>query len=301
MKKAMVIGGSGFLGSCVCDELNRQGVEITAIVNRTPLSKDYRVTLVHGGLRKLDASLIDSIRPDMIFHCARPTLPVLRRAGRFIAGLKARNYNRSVLHALQKAEHKPQLIFASGSLVYGSSDKPVKESNDFSPISYARQYHIGEQPFAEAVTKKNCVVRIVRLPWLLGKGSWFEWFYLDNIFKRKMIPVFGEGENWMEIIDVHDAARIMVELASETGSNDTLNIIGKEPMKQKDFAGLVAAVFDSKPVDHKILFGNRLEKEAIEAFTSNILLESSRRSFFDKFDYRSVEHALNLIKEKAEA
>jgi nucleoside-diphosphate-sugar epimerase len=265
-------------------------------MHRSPIKKGYPVNLVQGGIGSVTSKLIDRIEPEVIFHCARPTLPRLKRPGRIIAAHLAQGYNARLLKELGRTKNRPSLVFASGSLVYGNGSQPHDETSPVNPLSYARQYIRGEKPMLEAIGKKSYPVAILRVPWLLGKGSWFSWFYLENLHRMGSLPLFGDGNNMMDIIDIRDVAKIMVNIASGLTRAGIYNVPGPGAVSQLSFVKAIEKVFDTGIKDYRAVFQGKLEREAIEAFTSNIILKTNYPEFTEGFNYRTISESLTDIR-----
>lgn len=271
-KKVLVIGSSGFIGRHLTRHLLEQGHEVMALQHRSPLQKQEGLHIIQGGIDAVTTEVINTFQPGVIFHCARPTFSRFRKYGRILAARLAARYNRNLLRQLSGSSQKPLLVFSSGSLLYGNSEKPHDEKSPLNPLSYARQYYKGEIPFIKAVERKTYPVMLLRLPWLLGNASWFKWFYLDSMQRKGAIPLFGDGQNMMEIADIRDITELMVKYGLEGPGQGTYNIPSGKAITQKEFAGLVSEIFGYPVQDYKALFPGKLEKEATEAFFSNILL-----------------------------
>ncbi len=294
MKKALVTGGTGYLGNHVIEALRNDGYEIFAIRHKSDFTNTKGINVLEGGLAAIDQKLINYLQPDMIFHLARPVLPRFRRWGRVMAAWQAAWLNRHLIAELRKTDMRPPLVFASGSLMYGNSSTPHDENAVRNPISYARQYVKGEMPIVDGLEKEIYPISIIRLPWLLGDGSWFRWFYLKNIHEKKAIPTFGDLANMMEIVDVSDAAKFMIRIA-EANQPGIYNLPSGSAISQKDFAELIATVFSVEQLDYKFLIGN-IEKEAFEAFTSNIMLKTIHTEIISQLVYTPIAKALERIK-----
>ena len=301
MKKALVIGGSGFLGSYLLDGLHKQGTHIFATEHKKPIGKNYPIKLFPGGISAINTKLIDTIKPDVVFHCARPTYPKFRKYGRIAAARKAATLNKKLIKELQNSHSQPKLVFASGSLMYGNSPEPHDESSPLSPISYARQYFKGELPILDLIKSDTYPALMLRFPWLLGKGSWFQWFYLSLIKSKNAIPQFYSGNNMMEIVDVNNAAVLIVKYADEKKHPGIFNIFSDNKMNQNEFINEVANIFGKTIKNYQELFSGKLDKETVEAFTSNILLSTKHPDILNGFDFTSIEDSLKRIKKEFES
>lgn len=298
MKKALVIGGTGYLGRHLIAALKAGNFSIYAIQHKRPVSEDAGVSVIPGGIRAVNRRLINTIRPDVIFHLARPVVPYFKKFGRLVAAQLAARNNQKLIHELQRSENRPLLLFASGSLMYGNSGQPHTEMAALNPISYARQYVGGEMPLVNCVAEKSYPLVLIRLPWLLGNGSWFKWFYLDNIFRNQAIPAFGDMSNMMEIIDVNDAARLMIRIAGRIEGAGVHNILTQGAISQQEFAETIAGVFSAEILDHKKLLG-KTEKAALEAFQSSIRLNTMHPEIFQDFNFTPLKKSLLRIRDEA--
>ncbi|MBU3926463.1 MAG: NAD(P)-dependent oxidoreductase, partial [Bacteroidetes bacterium] len=181
MSKVIIIGVSGFLGSKVLDQIISEGYQVFATQNKKAIPRASEITIIQGGIKGLSTAKLKEIDPVAIFHCARPTFPYFKKWGRMLAAEKARRLNKRLVKQLEKSGLTTTLVFASGSLSYGNSDVAHSERSPLNPLSYAKQYIRGESPFLKDHSDLKFKVIVLRFPWLLGKGSWFSWFYLKNI------------------------------------------------------------------------------------------------------------------------
>ena len=297
MRAVIVIGGSGFFGSAVIRQLHNKGYEIYAVQNKSIIDSKDDISIIVGGIKGLTAKRINEINPVAIFHCARPTFPYFRKLGRSIAAFKASRLNNYLLRQIEKSGIIAPLLFASGSLCYGNSINAHDEKSPLAPISYARQYLRGELPIVRASQKNNTPVIILRFPWLLGNGSWFSWFYLKNISEKNIVPLFGNGENYMSLIDVDDAAKLMVKYSENKIEGGVYNIFSPIHKTQKEFALQVSTHFDSEIVNYKKIYVNGLEVAAMEAFTSNIILTSNYQEIIKDFPFNNLTQTLAKVKD----
>lgn len=296
MKTVVVIGGSGFLGKHLLMELMGKNYRVIAVSHKNPLPHHHEIQVFTGGIKTINHELIDRILPDIIFHVARPTLPALKRWGRRITSYRATILNRFLLRQLLSSKSRPKLVFASGSLAYGNSAMAHDENSPLRPISYARQYLNGEMPFVKAANAKSYPLCLVRLPWLLGYGSWFTWFYLNNISRHRAIPLFGQGDNMMNILDVKDAARLIIAIGNQKQLHPVRNIFSPYGRTQREFATLISETFNCEIRKYQSFYGHRTERELLEAFQSNILLKTQYPEILDAYNFIPISETLAGIK-----
>lgn len=295
MRSVVLIGASGYLGSKVLEALKKRSVKVYAIQNSSPVNKCEGVEVIEGGLNSLTIGNLNRLNPEIIFHCGRPTYSRLRKLGRQLAARKAGRLNSKLIRNIKKSEINTKLVFASGSLVYGNSEEPHNEDSAPNPISYSKQYFNGELPILNETGNDDFKVLTLRFPWLIGNGSWFGWFYLKNIEQTGRIPLFGDGINHLSILNINDAAELMVEYGVSNVETGVYNIFSPDTPTQFEFAEMVSKTFGCKIVPYSELYP-KLERAALDAFTSNILLNTNSPEILDGFHFLGVEEGLGVMK-----
>ena len=150
MKKAIVTGGAGFIGSHLVDKLIKQGVEVTIIddfstgkvenVNKKAYCWKQDISKVNTN------ELIDFMDGvDVVFHLAA----LARVQPSIEQPLPYHDVNVTGTHNLLAAASKAgvkKFVFSSSSSVYGDAKVPTSEEHPLNPISpYALHKLIGEQ------------------------------------------------------------------------------------------------------------------------------------------------------------
>jgi nucleoside-diphosphate-sugar epimerase len=151
--------------------------------------------------------------------------------------------------------------------MYGNHKGIVTEKTPLKPISFAKEYIHAEQPFLKN-TNKNIVVSFVRVPWVLGAGSWFEAFYLKKIKTDQSVPIYGDGENQMSFILNQDIAKCLVHLLDKP-FHPIVNLAYDYYIAQADFSQLIA---NKLQLPLKTIALQGFERAIKEAFTSSIKL-----------------------------
>ena len=135
---------------------------------------------------------------------------------------------------------------------------------------------------------------VIRFPWLLGSGSWFDWFYVRPMKNAHCVPLFGAGANLMEIIDIKDAIMLTLKIAKgeEPG---VFNMVSAGPVTQLEFASAISRLSNLPVCDYRKVFEGKLEKEALEAFSSNIPLKTKHSDIFKDHHYIPLDETLREI------
>jgi nucleoside-diphosphate-sugar epimerase len=264
---ALVLGGTGFLGEPLVRQLLEEGVRLTILVHRRPVRElPQSCRVIRGHLAFCDLTWCESNPPNVVFHCAR--LKGGGAAGRRLAAMIGSFGNHRLLRRLGQLPKPPRVIYASGSLMYGShGDTWVDETTPLAPTSFAREYIIAERPFL----KRSAVpVVLVRPGWVVGNGSWLESFFLGVAEREAAVPIYGP-DNWMTFIHREDCAAAMRRLARLQQTAAVYNLAVQPPLKQREFVEYIAAKL-KLPVREKSLEGK--ERGVREAFSSSIKLRS---------------------------
>ena len=294
MQSVILIGGSGFLGKHLLTELLKSNYKVYVTVNKTNIKGSGKLNIIRGGINALNSEILKEIAPTKIFHCARPSVPRLRKTGRVISGYIAYFNNSRLLKNIENSCIQTDLLFASGSLAYGNSTQPHYETSAINPISYSKQYIRGEKPLLKAISSSGVNVKVLRFPWLIGNGSWFKWFYLKNINENNSIPLFGNGNNKMSILSVIDAARLMALYSDNSVGNGIYNIFNPNSTTQKVFVEKVKEKFNCDITDYKNIYPS-LEAAAMEAFFSNITVDTSMKKIMNKYHFITLDQSLISI------
>lgn len=140
MKRALVTGASGFVGSHLVDHLHKKGFEIWASCHRQRRNFAFPIHWVRADLTSSQDAfkLIQVSRPHYIFHLAGQSIPSESWKN---FGLTMRlNVTASIfiLEAMVRYAPKARMILASSAQVYGTTfvtDRHVREKDTSSPMS----------------------------------------------------------------------------------------------------------------------------------------------------------------------
>jgi len=211
----LVLGGTGFVGSAVMHALlqGASDVRISMLVHRrAPTIEDASVHVLQGSLGELDLKQLMRAPSTHVVHMAR--LSGTSPWRRTLAGLRGALANMRMLEGLRRLPVPPRILYVSGSLMYGSRGESwVDERTPLQPTSFARSYVPGERPLLRYQASGALPVMMVRPPWILGKGSWFQTFYATPMMREGRVPCYGAGQNWMSLLHVEDCARLILGCA----------------------------------------------------------------------------------------
>ena len=220
MKKYIVSGGSGFIGSHIVDKLIEENNNVVVIDNNT----NNRKPLINSKAQYFNIDIADNHKIDElskilnncegIFHCAalidvqesieKPSIYELNNT---IGTL-------NLLQAAVKANVK-KFIYSSSAAVYGDTDDiPISELNPINPISpYGSQKYYGEimcKVFSQLYDINTCSLRYFNA---FGERQKISGAYATviGIFKYQIqnnlpLTITGDGEQRRDFIYVKDLA-----------------------------------------------------------------------------------------------
>jgi len=246
MKKALVFGGSGFLGSHVVDALFNKGFEVT-IFDLAPsrfLRPEYKMIVGSTSDRDLVFSSLEGM--DYVYHFSgiagiadADADPVKTADANFMSTLY-------ILDACVK--HKvSRLMYASTVYVYseyGSFYRCSKQAAEIFIENYHQVYDLN--------------YTIMRYGSLYGRRS-NHFNFIGNIIRQalqeKKITRKGNGEEIRDYINVMDAARMSVELLNTKESTDYVSLTGNQTLRVKDLLLMVKEIFGNS-IDIEYLGGD---------------------------------------------
>lgn len=235
--KTVVVGGSGFLGSHLADALTERGYEVT-IFDRHPspyATPAQRVVL--GDIRDAHAVLNVLDGADVVYHLAGvvdlddATTKPLETIEQNVMGT-AVLLDAAVQHRIRR------FVYASTTYVYsqmGGFYRCSKQAAELYIEEYQRRYGL---PFT-----------VLRYGTLYGPRADRRnsiWRYLSQGLTEGRIVFQGTGEEMREYVHVRDAAKLSVDILSESFVNQHVIITGHHPMKTRDMLGTIREILSGK-------------------------------------------------------
>jgi UDP-glucose 4-epimerase len=235
--KAVVFGGSGFLGSHVADELTRSGHLVT-VFDKTP-SK-----YLHGDQKMIQGDILDEVAvraatkgQDVVYNFAGlADLNVSIERPKETLELNVMG-NLNILEAARACQIKRYLyastvyVFSKQGSFYGiskyASEKVVEEFShqhdmDFTILRYGSVY-------GPRCDEKNRIYRLLKEALQSGK-----------------IVFQGNGEEEREYIHVRDAAKLSVRVLHAKYKNRHIMLTGTERYRYSDLLQMISEILNHK-------------------------------------------------------
>jgi UDP-glucuronate decarboxylase len=258
-RRILVTGGSGFVGSHLCERLIREGNEVVCLdnfftgsrVNIEPLLDDHRFELVRH-----DVTEPLTLEVDEVFHLACPASPIhyQRNPVRTI-----RTAVEGTLNMLDLArEVKARILIASTSEVYGDpAVHPQRESywGNVNPIGPRACYDEGKR-CAEALAvsyarQYGVEVRIARIfntygPRMHENDGRVVSNFTVQALRGEPITLYGEGQQTRSFCYVSDLIEGFLRLMASPHGADPVNLGNPRETTVRELAELIRQLARSK-------------------------------------------------------
>lgn len=209
IKKVLVVGGAGYIGGGVVDELLQKKLPFTVYDNLTYEPHYFKpVEFVYGDIR--DTRKLSRMLPDyshVIWLAALVGDPACA-----IDPVLTKQINQDTVEWLSK-NFDGRILFTSTCSVYGAVEKPVSEESATGPLSEYAKTKLAAEGF---LRDKNSL--IFRLGTAYGISDTYARLRMDlavnymtmNALKRGFLEIYG-GNQWRPFIHVNDIGRFLVE------------------------------------------------------------------------------------------
>jgi dTDP-glucose 4,6-dehydratase len=260
MSTCLVTGGSGFLGSHLCDHLLTKGYRVVCVDNLETGNLNNIAHIKDGdNFRFVQADITshyDIDEPlDFVYHMASPASPI-DYARLPLHTLKVGAYGTHNTLGLAKAK-RARFLLASTSEVYGDPEvHPQKETywGNVNPIGPRGVYDEAKR-YAEAMTMAylrqqgvdTAIVRIFNTygPRMRPHDGRAIPTFLRQALSEKPVTVFGDGSQTRSFCYVDDLVRGLI-LLMESGVHEPVNIGNPIEMTLLEMAKTVIELTDSR-------------------------------------------------------
>jgi len=229
--RAVVLGGSGFVGRAIIEELGRLDVPAVSVSSReVDLCRPEAVERLRGLVRPEDAVVfVSALTPDKG-----------KDAGTLMRNL-AMGRQVSALVEQPACSH---VVYISSDAVYSDAVSLIRETSPCDPATFHGLMHlVRERMLRQAVQRSRLPLFIVRPCAVYGPGDPHN-SYGPNRFVRaalaeRTITLFGRGEEKRDHLFIDDVARVAA-LGMCHRSDGVVNVASGVSVSFADLAGLVA-------------------------------------------------------------
>tara|TARA_B100001013_G_C24576035_1_gene428613 strand:- start:167 stop:1150 length:984 start_codon:yes stop_codon:yes gene_type:complete len=249
IKKVLITGGAGYVGSALSDELIRKNYNVTVldlfIYGKNVFKNSSKIQLINGDIR--DQNLLRKIIPghDAVIHLAcisnDPSFELNPLLGKSI-NLDAFD----PLVKISKDSGVKRFIYASSSSVYGIKDElNVHEEMDLKPLTDYSKFKANCEEICLKHNSKNFDVLVIRPATVCGYSMRQRFDLVVNILtnlgiNKKKITVFG-GEQLRPNIHIKDMIRAYVTTLEKESAliNGKIFNVGYDNQKVIELANIV--------------------------------------------------------------
>ena len=224
--KALVTGGTGFIGSTVVDLLGEQGHSVRLFSRQPELPPRFTgkdVALFHGDFKEPDSVLNAMMGMDVFFHIGE-----LKNTSPWVAEKNVLLVERIVGH-LQQSGIK-RLVFISSLTVAGIPPQTLATEETVPAVTLEDHYTRYKQRCEKFLAEKaiGAEYAIIRPGVVYGSGSRYLGSLITAIENIGPVgfPFIGNGQNSMPLIHVKDLARaIYLAGILKDAAGQTFNLV----------------------------------------------------------------------------
>jgi len=236
--RAIVFGGSGFLGSHVADELSERGYKVVIYdMQKSPyIRKDQKMIVGDILDRETLAKSIDGC--DYVYHFAG--IASINDARCYPAKTIETNVlgTTNIVEACRQNPQVRRFVFASTVYVYSDLApfyRSSKQACELIVEDYHRAYGLN--------------YTILRYGSLYGRrANHFNYIYkiIQQAVEERKIVRKGDGEEIRDYIHVQDAARCSVDALTNDFENESVILTGNQSIKVKDLLNMIREIFNGE-------------------------------------------------------
>lgn len=236
-EKAIVFGGSGFVGSHVADTLNDSGYKVSIYdCRKSPYLKDNQEMIV-GDI--LDEKLVKkAVKDCQIVYNFAGIADIEEASQKPLESIKSNILgNAIILDACRKKKIK-RFVYASSIYVYSKTGSFYRSSKQACELLIENYNEVFGLPYT-----------ILRYGSLYGPRADkrnFIYQVLKQALQEGQIVREGDGEDIREYIHIHDAAQCSVDILSEEFKNQYVIITGNQQMKVNDVLIMIKEILNNK-------------------------------------------------------
>jgi UDP-glucose 4-epimerase len=268
MKKFLITGGAGFVGSHLAEELVKRGDSVTIlddlntgkILNLESIKE--KINFVNGDIRDVDLLKDICKEKDGIFHQAA-------RASVQESFIKSDEYIDVNVKGTenifkQAIEYETKVVYASSSSVYGNPIKiPIKEDAQLNPINPYAQTKVDKEKLAVEYAQKGLKVIGMRYFNIFGERQSKEYAGVVKLFleciQDKLPPkINGDGLQARDFVFVGDVVNANIMAMESDVDHAFFNVGTNTNISVVELAHVMikAANLDIKPIFSAALKGD---------------------------------------------
>lgn len=301
MKRVLVTGGAGFIGSNLVDRLVVEGCRVSIIDNLSTGNIDNvnkNAKLYNMDIRDSEIDKVFELeKPEYVFHHAAQ-IDVQK-------SLKDPMFDGNVniigtVNILENCRRygTSKIIYPSSAAVYGMPEYlPVDEKHSIKPISYyGISKHTPEhyiKVYSELYGIKHTIFRYANVYGIRqdpkGEGGVVS-IFMDKLLKGEVPVIYGDGEQTRDFIYVNDIVEANIKALSH-GDNETMNISTNTPVSVNRLYGLMRDIINIKyDAEHKSERAGDIRFSCLDNSKARKLLDWKPRYYLEEGLRKTIDY-----------
>lgn len=247
--KALVTGGTGFIGSHLVDKLLKKGYEVKCLTRKTSNTrwlKGKKIEIVDGGFYNDDTLKKAVEGVDYIFHIAGAVMSKSKK-GFFLSNQIA---TKNLAEAcIKHNKNIKRFIYLSSGTACGPciNGKPNVETDKCNPITtYGKSKIAGENELLKRA--KDLPITIIRPSAIYGPRDEAIYQYFMAVSKG-LISLIGFSAKYVSLIHSHDmVSGIMLAAENEKAVGQIYNISSERPYSWQEIGNICKNVIGRKTI-----------------------------------------------------
>lgn len=263
--RALVVGGSGFIGHHLCQWLNDGRFEVVNLDRQEPRKSVPGVAFVAADAANAASlqSVFAEFSPEIVFHLAANS-DIASGANSAVPDFRDTLNTTVALRQIIERFPVKQAIFASSSAIFGVSESRLAESNEQykTPVSWYGHAKLAGEYVLESLLRSHPSMKLLifRFPNVVGPMATHGVIY-DFIHRLSRDPsnlrILGDGHQTKPYIHVSELIRALTYLPSQVSSGYCeFNVGPDDAIEVRQIADAVCRILNLKP---KLHFGNTPE------------------------------------------
>lgn len=303
MKKVLITGGAGFIGSHIVDKLLDNNYQVLVIDNLSSGNlknlqdnnnlKFYKLDIVNDDLEPV----FEIEQPDFVIHLAAQTSVA------YSVTNPIEDANRNILGSikileLSKKYSVKKIIAASSAAVYGVPQYlPIDEEHPTEPIS---QYGLSKLTMEKYIKLSGIPYIIFRFSNAYGprqqssKESGVIAIFDKAMKNNEPVSIYGDGEQLRDFIYVEDIASVCVEALKNNVSKEVFNFSTNKGVSLNELFAKMKAIYGYTKD------ANYLPERQGE-IRDSILLNEKINDFLELTELQILKQGLKLLFDELEA
>ena len=239
--RAVVIGGTGFLGRAIVDGLCKEGHNVSVLTREPARVRPFShsaVRLIAWDGRTIDPSSGAMAGADAVLNFAGESIG----SGRWTAARKERllgsrvDPTRAIIAALRHAEPRPAVFVSASAVGYYGSVEEGEVTEDHGPGSgFLADLCVRWEEEARTAEREGVRTVIFRMGVVLGRGA--------EALKRMLLPFkmfvggpIGSGRQWFSWVHIDDVVGAAMHVLTNANLHGPVNVAAPGAVRMADFS-----------------------------------------------------------------